>query len=151
MDAKLADTVESSINLWTVRLEKEKAVIEIMARSSVKSVYEEMYNKVLYLAENVGGTVYIMSNSPAWEYNSSSRLKEIFHKVYKDMFHADPEFFTLHAGLECSVFAKKTSEPLDMIAAGPVSRNLHTPGEYLSISSVQKFWRFFKEVVKQID
>ena len=91
-----------------------------------------------------------MSDCPEWEYNPSSEVKKVFHKVYQEMFGKAPEFFILHAGLECGVFAKKTNRPMDMIAAGPTSKNLHMPGEHLSISSVQNFWRFFKEVVKHI-
>ncbi|WP_211656139.1 beta-Ala-His dipeptidase [Planococcus alpniumensis] len=150
MDAEIAGAVESSVNLGTIHLEKETAVIQMMTRSSLESAYREMYNQIAYLAECVGGTVHIMSDCPEWEYNPSSEVKKVFHKVYQEMFGKAPEFFILHAGLECGVFAKKTNRPMDMIAAGPTSKNLHMPGEHLSISSVQNFWRFFKEVVKHI-
>ena len=56
----------------------------------------------------------------------------------------------LHAGLECGVIGKKIPEYVDMIAAGPDIRNLHTVGEYVTISSVQKFWKLFKEVFKRL-
>lgn len=150
MDVEIAGAVESSVNLGTIHLEKETAVIQMMTRSSLESAYREMYNQIVYLAECVGGTVHIMSDCPEWEYNPSSEVKKVFHKVYQEMFGKAPEFFILHAGLECGVFAKKTNRPMDMIAAGPTSKNLHMPGEHLTISSVQNFWRFFKEVVKHI-
>ncbi|WP_052455729.1 aminoacyl-histidine dipeptidase [Bhargavaea cecembensis] len=150
MDAEIPGTVESSINLGTIRLQEHKAVIQVMTRSSVESVYREMYNRVAFLAKHAGGEIHIMADCPEWEYNPDSRLKQIFHEVYEEMFSIAPEFHILHAGLECGVFAKKSTKPLDMIAAGPTSRNLHTPGEYVSISSVQNFWRFLKEVLKHI-
>jgi dipeptidase D len=150
MDMEIDDTVESSINVGTIHLEEEDAVIQMMARGSIKSVYEEMYNKIVYMADNAGGQVQIMSDCPVWEYDPSSNLKEVFHKVHRNLYDEDPEFLILHAGLECGVFAQKTTDHLDMIAAGPESRNLHTPGEYVTIESVQRFWEFFKEVVKEI-
>ncbi len=150
MDSEIPDTVESSINLGVVYLDNRKAVIQVMTRSSVESVYKEMHNKIIFLSEVIGGKVHIMSDCPEWEYNPSSRLKETFYDVYLNMFHQEPELLVLHAGLECGVFAQKTTDYIDMIAVGPKSRNLHAPGEYLSISSVDRFWRFFKEAIKAI-
>jgi dipeptidase D len=150
MDTELVDTVESSINVGTIHLEEGNAVIKVMARSSIKSIYEEMYNKIVYMADGAGGNVQLLSDCPVWEYNPSSKLKETFQRVHKRIFNKDPEFLILHAGLECGVFAQNTTRYLDMIAAGPESRNLHTPGEYVSIGSVQRFWDFLREVVKEV-
>ncbi len=150
MNPEFPETVESSVNLGVVRLEQDKAVFQVMTRSSVESMYTEMYKKIVSLARNNGGSTFIMSNCPEWEYDPDSKLKSVFENVYKEMFNKDPELMILHAGLECGVFAKKIPEKVDMIAAGPDVRDLHTPGEYVTISSVQNFWKFFKEVIKSI-
>lgn len=150
MNPEFPEIVESSVNLGVMRLEQDKIVFLIMTRSSVKSIYTEMYNKIDYLARSMGGNTFIMSNCPEWEYEPNSRLKNLFENVYKRMFYKDPQFMILHAGLECGVFGKKVPGKIDMISAGPDIRDLHTPGEYVVISSVQKFWSFLKEVMKNI-
>lgn len=150
MDIEFKDTVESSVSLGTVRVEEDKAVLDTLTRSSLKSMYMEMYYKILKLAESVGGKVEIMNDCPEWEYDPNSHIKTVFAETYKKMYSKDPGFIIIHAGLECGVIANNSERPIDMIAAGPLARNLHTPGEYVSISSTVRFWNFFREVIKNI-
>lgn len=150
MSPQLEGVVESSVSLGVVRLEDEKAVVLTMTRSSTESMYMNMYYNIVRLAELAGGTTQMMSNCPEWEFNPNSAIKELFGSVYEEMFNKKPKFLVLHAGLECGVFAKKIPEYVDMIAAGPDIRDLHTPGEYVTISSVQRFWKFFKEALRRL-
>ena len=39
---------------------------------------------------------------------------------------------------------------VDMISIGPDIKDVHTPAEHLSISSVDRMWRFLKELVISI-
>lgn len=150
MNMEIKDTVESSVSIGVAKMEKDKVILETLTRSSVESIYMEMYYKIQRLAEIVGGKTILMSNCPEWEYNPDSHIKSVFQETYKKMYGKDPELWILHAGLECGVFGKKISEPIDMIAVGPDAKDLHTPGEYVSISSIGRFWDFFKEVMKNI-
>jgi len=150
MDIEFKDTVESSVSLGVVRVEEDKAVLETLTRSSLKSIYMETYYKILKLAESVGGKVGIMNNCPEWEYDPDSYIKTVFDETYKRMYGKGPGFVIIHAGLECGVIGNNSDRPIDMIAAGPLARNLHTPGEYVSISSTARFWDFFREVIKSI-
>ena len=36
---------------------------------------------------------------------------------------------------------------MDMISFGPTILGAHSPDEKASISSTQKFWKFFKEII----
>jgi len=150
MDMEFKDTVESSVSLGVVRAEEDKAILQTLTRSSLKSMYMEMYYKILRLAEQVGGRTELMSNCPEWEYNPDSHIKTIFKDTYKRVYGKEPGFVITHAGLECGVIKKNSAFPIDMIAAGPIARNLHTPGEYVSISSTARFWDFLREVMKSI-
>lgn len=150
MDMEFKDTVESSVSIGNIHLDDDKAILQTLTRSSLKSVYMETYYKIERLAKHVGGTLSLMSNCPEWEYDPNSSIKEIFNETYRKMYGKDANNLIIHAGLECGVFKKNAVSPLDMIAAGPDARNLHTPGEYLSISSTARFWDFFQEVIKRI-
>lgn len=150
MQFEIEDTVESSISMGVVTTENERVVIQTLVRSSVESIYMEMYYKIQRLAESFGGVTVLMSNCPEWEYNPESKLKTVFEETFKRMYSKNPKMSILHAGLECGVFGKKMHHPVDMIAVGPDMKDLHTPGEWVSISSTARFWEFFKEVIKNI-
>lgn len=139
--------VESSVNLGVVRLEEEQAVIQIMTRSSVRSMYEEMFRHIRRLTQLFGGSLQVMSNCPEWEYDPDSRLKEVCEALYQELYGRKPMFLVLHAGLECGVLGKKAGKKLDMISMGPDARNLHSPGESLSISSTRNVWDFFQKLL----
>jgi dipeptidase D len=65
------------------------------------------------------------------------------------MFGKIPEVMAIHAGLECGIISQ--SHPnLDMIAFGPTIRNPHSPDEMVDIRTVQKFWKFLLEILKQM-
>ena len=54
-----------------------------------------------------------------------------------------------HAGLECSIIGGVYPE-MDLVSFGPTLRSPHTPNERCNIPSVEKFWVFLKELLKQI-
>jgi len=150
MNLQLDGVVESSVSVGVVRTEADKLIVMTMTRSSMKSMYMEMYYKIVKLAQEVKGKIQILNNCPEWEFNPKSEVKQLFEKTYEEIFDKKPKVTVLHAGLECGIFAKKIPEYVDMIAVGPDIRDLHTPGEYVFISSVQKFYKFFKEVFKRL-
>ena len=55
----------------------------------------------------------------------------------------------IHAGLECGIIGSHYPE-MDMISFGPTILGAHSPEEKASISSTQKFWRFFREILGNI-
>ena len=91
-----------------------------------------------------------MSNGyPAWEYDANSKVKDIALNVYKKVTGKDAKIEAIHAGLECGIL-KKPLPNVDMISIGPDIKDVHTPAEHLSISSVDRMWRFLKELVISI-
>ena len=70
-------------------------------------------------------------------------------KLYKTMFQEDPQVKACHAGLECGILGEHLPD-VDMISFGPNIRAAHSPDERVQISSVQKFWKFYLETLKNI-
>ena len=54
----------------------------------------------------------------------------------------------IHAGVECGLLAGKRPE-LDCVSIGPDLTEIHTPRERMSISSVQRTWRFVTEILRR--
>ena len=55
----------------------------------------------------------------------------------------------IHAGLECGIIGSHYPQ-MDMISFGPTISGAHSPDEKASISSTQKFWSFFTDVLANI-
>ena len=147
MDTEFPEYVESSVSTGVVKLNENNVIMQILTRSSRKSIYDEMVRKIIRLTEIIGGTYKITSDCPEWEYKKDSVLADIFQKAYKDMFNSEPKMIILHAGLEPGVFIKKMGGDIEAIAYGPNIKDMHTPGESLQISSVEKMWEFTKKVL----
>lgn len=142
--------VESSVNLGVIRTKLEEVEFLSLIRSSVKSLYLDMFQRIELLTRLIGIDVEMGSNCPEWQYNPTSSIKKTFEKVYVRMYGHKPKIAILHAGLECGVFVGKFNGEIDMISIGPNTYELHTPEEHLSISSMQRTWDFFLEILKEI-
>jgi len=65
------------------------------------------------------------------------------------MHHEKAYIAACHASLEFGIIGHYFPE-MDMISFGPTIRGAHSPDERASISSVQKYWKFFLEILKNI-
>lgn len=72
-------------------------------------------------------------------------MKTVFEKQYGYA----PRIETIHAGLECGIFAGKI-EGLDCVSFGPQIDDIHTPREKMSVSSVERVWRMVAAVVERL-
>ena len=78
-----------------------------------------------------------------------SEILKVLVDVYKKLNGEEPHVAACHAGLECGILGRHYPE-MDMISFGPNILGAHSPDERAQISSVQKYWRFLQEVLKNI-
>lgn len=149
MSVQMPGLVQSSLNLGIVSMEEENIIFISALRSSVKTLKTHMENQITLLFSQLGGSVDFYSDYPAWEYQAHSPIREIFQKVYKEMYHKEPQVRAIHAGLECGIFAEKL-EGVDLISFGPNMWDVHTPDEHVSISSVERMWHYLLAVLREI-
>jgi dipeptidase D len=71
-------------------------------------------------------------------------------KCYQNLFGEMPLLEATHGGLECGIFGNKLPG-VEIIAYGATCNELHTPNEYLSISSTEKVWNFLQSFLKELD
>ena len=100
------------------------------------------------VVEMVGGETEIEGAYPAWEYRKDSDLRMQIAKVYEELYHTEPVFETIHAGLECGLLSQKIKD-LDCVAFGPNIFDIHTPKERLSISSTARVWDMLVAFLKE--
>lgn len=150
MSMAIPGLVQSSTNIGVVTTNENTIVFDSAVRSSVKSLKEAMCEQAKVLAEMTGASIDFESDYPEWQYNENSNVREVFKKVYNDMFGKMPEISAIHAGLECGLFSDKFNGEIDLISFGPNIFDVHTPKEHLSISSTDRTWSYLLGVLKEL-
>lgn len=137
-DVKL---VETSLNPGILRLDCGRFMIGYSVRSSMPSAKRDLADRLKSLAGFAGGHCEESGDYPAWPRKKESELCEIIDGLYRRMYGAAPRFATIHAGLECGIFADRMPD-LDIISYGPDMYDIHTFDERLSIQSVKRVYEF---------
>lgn len=150
MDEEFPHLVESSVNLGAVRIRPEHVEFWHVVRSSRQSQADMMAGKIYRITEMLGGEYNVPAGSPPWQADPESQIRTAYSRVYRRLFDKDPEMLVLHAALEPCKMAERAGRRLDMIAFGPDVRNLHAPGEYVTISSCQKLWKTLKMLLEEL-
>lgn len=150
MSQVIPGLVETSLNLGILELDEEDTEMKLITsiRSSVSTRKLDVKDRVFSLVEILGGEVEIDGEYPAWEYKEDSSLRDQVSAVYQKLFHKEPSFDAIHAGLECGILSDKIKD-LDCVSFGPNNYDIHTPKERLSIASTKKYWDFLVEFLKE--
>ena len=148
MSMVMPGLVETSLNTGIMKLTTDGLELTASVRSSVSTRKEELKDKLEYLAEFLGGEISVSGDYPAWEYRAKSDIREGISAVYEELFHEEPVFEAIHAGLECGILSGKIAD-LDCVSFGPNNFDIHTPKERLSISSTEKVWKLIVEFLKR--
>lgn len=149
MDPNLKSMVQTSQNLGVIKLQDDDFKICFLVRSSIEAQKQTAIDKITALIKLMGGNVSYSGNYPGWKYEPKSSLRELCIKVYKEQYKKNPIVTSIHAGLECGLFADKL-KGLDAVSIGPNILDIHTPRERLEIASVERVWRFVLGVLKEI-
>ena len=149
MSPDIEGLVETSSSLARVEIKNGSFITQSLQRSSVDSTRDEVAMTIKSCFENMGCEVVQSGEYPGWQPNPNSEILAIMEQLYKDMFNENPQVKACHAGLECGILGKHLPG-VDMISFGPNIRAAHSPDEKVQISSVQKFWKFYLETLKQI-
>jgi len=149
MSADFEDLVETSNNIAKVVVGDGKVQIQCLTRSSVESSKFDLANSLRSAFELMGCEVEFSGSYPGWTPNPHSSILPVLTNLYEKMNGTKPNVVACHAGLECGILG--TNYPkMEMISFGPTIRGAHSPEERVSISSVQKYWKFVLEILQNI-
>jgi len=151
MSDSMPGLVETSTNLAIVVSDEKKHTVSVhcLMRSSVDSAKEILGVRIYSLFSLAGAKVKFTGAYPGWKPNMDSPILKTMQSVYQGMYGKIPEIKAIHAGLECGILGGKYPE-WDMISFGPTIRHPHSPDEKVNIATVQKFWDFLVETLKNI-
>jgi len=149
MSSDIKGLVESSLNLGVMEHKGAKVEFTHCVRSSVRSKKVEIAQIISALGSLTGAVVKNSGDYPEWQYDEDSRIRKSAMETYKSLFKKEPEISAIHAGLECGLL-KKILPDTDMISFGPNLFDVHTPEEHVSISSVERTYKFLTALLENI-
>jgi dipeptidase D len=146
MSPQVKGLVETSNNLAKIEVKNGQAKILCLSRSSVESSKSDVLNQLSATFKLANFDVVISGQYPGWSPNINNPLLKVATETYKNIFSADPHVNACHAGLECGIIGHHYPQ-LQMISIGPTIKGAHSPDEKASISSYQKFWKYFVQLL----
>jgi dipeptidase D len=145
----IPDIVETSSNLAIINAGGGIIDIGILARSATDSMKDYLCKSLKDCFELADMDVKFTGGYGGWQPNTRSPLVANMSEVYEKMFGKKPVVQVCHAGLECGIIGV-TYPGMDMASFGPTLLSPHTPDERCYIPSVEKFYNFVVEMLKNI-
>jgi dipeptidase D len=149
MSRDIPNFVETSTNLAAVKPEGDYFLITTSQRSSVQTALLDVVQMVSSVFRLAGTDVENTDGYPGWNPNPDSEVLEVAKRAYQSLFNSDPKVLAVHAGLECGLIGEKYPG-MDMISYGPDLKGVHSPDERINIKSVEKFWEWTLEILRDI-
>lgn len=149
MSRAIEGLVETSSSLARVVVRNGEFVTQSLQRSSSESGKMDVANTVAAPFRLAGCNVEQGGSYPGWTPNPNSEILDLMVAKYKQLFGEAPKVAAIHAGLECGLLGERYPG-LDMISFGPTIKGPHSPDERVEIKSVQKFWKFLVDILKDI-
>jgi dipeptidase D len=147
MSDSMPGLIETSTNLARVYTKDGKIIAQCLLRSSVDSSKEALAEKIASVFELAGADIVFEGAYPGWKPNMDSAILKVMSNVYNTNWNKIPEIKAIHAGLECGILGGAYPN-LDMISFGPTIRYPHSPDEKVKIDTVDMFWKFLVQVLK---
>ena len=146
---ELPTVVETSNNLAIIKSNGKTVELRSLLRSSVDSRKEELASIIESNFALAGAKVEFTGGYPGWKPNLDSPILKEMTRVYENKYGKTPKIMIIHAGLECGILGTHYPK-MDMISFGPTIRYPHSPDEKVNIATVQLFWDYLVETLKNI-
>lgn len=149
MSDSMPGLVETSNNLAIVECKDGNFGVKCLTRSSVESAKKGTMYKIGTVFDLIGANVEFSGSYPGWNPNMNSPILNTMKDCYKRLFNEEAKVMAIHAGLECGLLGYVYPN-WDMISFGPTIEHPHSPVERVNVASVEKFWKFLVETLKNV-
>ena len=141
--------VEVSSNIGVVQTSDDMITFLLSPRSSITSLQEDVKERIQTLADAFGFNALFENEYPGWSYVEHSHVRDVFKESYRELFGTELRIESIHAGLECGLFAAALPG-LDAIAVGPTLANVHTPDECMELASSERFYELLVDALRRL-
>lgn len=149
MSEALDDLVESSSNIGILSTTPDEIRMVALTRSSKRGAIESIQGRMELAMEAAGAEVSFENAWPGWEADLENPLVRQTLATYKALFETAPEIKAIHGGLECGYLSERLPNT-HMVAFGPEIRHAHTPDEAVVLDTVEPFYRFVRQLVRDL-
>jgi dipeptidase D len=148
---RMSDTmpgiVETSTNLSIVRSSPGKIEIQCLTRSFIDTARDGIASSLESCFQLAGAKVEFAGAYPGWKPNPDSEILKVMRGTFFQLNGKNAGEVAMHAGLECGILGA-VYPSWDMVSIGPTIKHPHSPFEKVHVGSVERFWVFLKEVLK---
>ena len=149
MSTAMPGLVQTSSNLARVVSDGSSVKLQSLLRSSVNSEKEALGEAFEALFTLAGAEVELSGSYNGWNPNMESPILKAMTASYEQLYGKRPAVTAIHAGLECGIIGSQYPA-LDMISFGPTICYPHSPDEKVEIASVEKFYDFLVQTLRNI-
>ena len=149
MSPDVEGLVEASNNVARVELKNGEIKILNLTRSSVESTKWEVANQLKSAFDGNGLHTDFSGSYPGWKPKPEAEIIKTMTALYESNFGEKPLVVACHAGLECGIIGANYPN-MEMVSFGPTIKGAHSPNERANIASVQKFWKYTQDILKNI-
>ncbi len=146
MNPDLPGTVETSTSLNVADTTDGVLTLASMTRSANSPGLENVVAGIESAARLAGAEVEILRSYPPWRPDLDSELLGVARATFERLFGVAPGLEVVHGGLECVVIGGRLPG-VEMISLGPEIVGPHAPGERVSVSATQRFYRLLGAVL----
>lgn len=146
MSAAVEGLVETSNNMAVVKTEGNTVSVMCLMRSSVDTAKAYLAEKMRAVFELAGAKFTLAGGYSGWAPKPDAPIIQVMKDNYKNLFGNEPAVMAIHAGLECALLGA-TYPNWDMVSFGPTIRHPHSPDEKVNIETVDRAWKFLREVI----
>lgn len=144
----LANLVQTSSNLGTIKTEYDFLEIGYLLRGSNQYSLEKYFHKVKCLLELGDFNIFILSQYNGWNPNPNSDIVKVSKEAFKEVYNKDSNISAIHAGVECGIILSKFPE-MEAISFGPTIIGAHSPEEKVEIKSVENTYYLLKKILEK--
>lgn len=148
-DLEDRELVATSNNMANIIFMNGKGYIQSSLRFFDRQEIKEIESRLRVLAKQFKWDISKNGEYPSWKPIRKSSLLDHVQSCYKNSFGSEAEVKAIHAGLECGILRDRIG-PIDAISFGPTITGAHSPDERVQISTVDSFWKLFKNVLETI-
>ncbi|MBQ9545657.1 MAG: beta-Ala-His dipeptidase [Clostridia bacterium] len=142
-------TLLSSSNAAIVRAANGKAELAFSVRSPQAEAKKRLAGRIAALLEKFGFSCSFEGEYPGWYPKEDSKLQRLYSEEYTLQTGKKPQIISIHAGLECGIFAEKIKD-LDAISIGPDNESIHSPKETLDLESFDRTCELVIRMLKKL-
>ena len=133
--------IQTSNNLGVIKRDGQKFVITSLHRSSLDSELDKLQAQIESIFKTASIAVKTRDRFSPWEPQFDTNFLGLVKSSYREFSGQDARVETIHAGLECSIFYQKMRD-VEIVSCGPTMGLVHSPQEWVSISSVLRWYNF---------